>query len=173
MCVDVVKLFLYSRPIFRFIKFHSTLLAIESCFSREQKLYRMEIENEHFCGLSIINAICSFVDEKFQCWKFVCHNGKLGEGEERVREKGEWGELKTVNFMHPHVLSHWAIVESWTKTIKSILFKTLPSSPPSHHFRGEICVPCDVKCGWTWTEGDGGEKSEIFLPVSKQQHGFG
>lgn len=84
--------------------------------------------------------------KNFQCWKFVCHND---ESVERGDLGGRgWWKYRTVNFMHPHVLSHWAIVESWTKTIKSILFTSAPSSP-THHFRGEICVPCDVKCGWT------------------------
>lgn len=51
---------------FGFIKFDSTLLDMESyCIDEERKLFRVEIEKEYFCGNSIINAICSFADEKF------------------------------------------------------------------------------------------------------------
>lgn len=103
--------------------------------------------------------------KNFQCWKFVCHNGISGRRERRR----EGGELKTVNFMHPHVLSHWAIVESWTKTIKSILFKI----PPHITFEAKFVCCCDVKCGWTKVERRRekvvhGMRSEIFSGFDRQ-----
>lgn len=86
-CEDDVKLFLCSfLPIFGFIKFRNLFYwASRTKFIQESRT-NISVGFHYKCNLYI-----------FAATKFVCHNDTpFGEG----------APVKTVNFMHPHVLSH-------------------------------------------------------------------